>query len=56
MIYERRIKHIEYVGYWVLPGANEEARTKIKFTSYNKPRWRHRFFMQFLMGWKWEDA
>jgi len=55
MIYEQRIKHIEYSGYWVLPGANEKSY-KIKFTAFNKPKLRHRFFMQFLMGWKWEDA
>lgn len=42
------------VGWWILPGSIPTNCTK--FSVRARPNWLHRKMMQWLMGWKWEDA
>lgn len=43
------------VGYWVVSYGDPVAGCT-KFPTYSVPRWRHRYFMSLIFGWKWEDA
>jgi hypothetical protein len=46
----------EPIGYWIMPGGNDDPQWQIKFTAYKKPRWHQRYFMNLIFGWQWEDA